>query len=71
VGLLVAGGGCCGVVDFGSRRKVSPRWGLWVVRGAFPGLTPPGYWLSPRWGWLVVGGFWWGIGGFRVDSMAV
>jgi len=50
---------------------VSPRWGLWVVRGAFPGLTPPGYWLSPRWGWLVVGGFWWGIGGFRVDSMAV
>jgi len=43
------------VVDFGSRKKVSPRWGLWVVRGAFPGLTPPGYWLSPRWGLLVVG----------------
>jgi len=63
-GLLVVGGGCCGVVDSGSRKTVSPRWGLWVVRGAFPGLTPPGYWLSPRWGLSVVGGFCCGV----VDS---
>ena len=90
-GLLVAGGGCCGVADSGSREVVSPRWGLLVVRGAFPGLTPratgfrpvgacgcgvrrtfpglapPGCWLSPRWGWLL-GGFWRGVVDFVVGA---
>ncbi len=54
VGLLVVGGGCCGVVDFGNRKEVSPRWGL-LVKGAWrvPRAYALGYWLSPRWGLVV------------------
>lgn len=47
MGLVVVGGFCCGVVDFGKRKKVSPLRGWLVCVGRNPGLAPPGYRLSP------------------------
>ena len=51
--MFVAGGGCCRVVDFGSRKIVSPLRGWLVVGvcGSDPGAGAAG--LPPRWGLLV------------------
>ena len=59
-GFRPVGACCCGVVDFGSRKMVSPRWGSLVVvaLAPVPAACAAGYRLSPLLGlggWRVLG----------------